>query len=495
MPTLTRPADTQAQGKPVVDTLFLLIALSVLTLVTTRYSLVMDPDIWWHLRTGRWILANKTVPTSDIFSWHTSGQSWIAYTWLFDVLVSRIFDSWGLRGMLVLITAAGFAYTAWLTVFLARFTNLRRAMILSFSAYLAMMPLKSPRPWLFTILFFTAELTLLWVARERNRPVWLLPIVPLFVLWANMHIQFVYGLGLIGLFALESLLPAAIRRKLSIEPPPPLPGGRVWLLLLASTLATLLNPYGWNLYRVVWQYATQTAPLALVEEMQAMPFRSISNWIVLLLICLAIYVLGGLRRRNVLLISLLAVSCYFGFRSQRDTWFPVTVAVLALASGFRTSAPSFTRSRCIYPIAVPVSLAITLLLLVQDSRLSAKALRKEVELHFPEKASAYIASHRLPGPLFNSYTWGGYLIWRLPDMPVSIDGRANLYEESLAMSTNTLRGGESWSRDPQLQKARTILLEKDGALTSILRVDPAFHLVYEDETAVVFQPVSPRGQQ
>jgi hypothetical protein len=59
-------------------------------------------------------------------------------------------------------------YTAWATVFLSRFTNLMRAMILAFAAYTALMPLKSPRPWLFTVLFFSVELSLLCNARERN---------------------------------------------------------------------------------------------------------------------------------------------------------------------------------------------------------------------------------------------------------------------------------------------------------------------------------------
>ena len=461
------------------DALFLLLALSIFTGVTIDAASVMDEDIWWHLQTGRWILAHHAVPTQDMFSAHAAGKPWIAYSWLFDVLVSRLFDLGGYRAMLALSTFALLAYTAWAIVFLRRFTNLRRAMILAFAAYTAVMPLKSPRPWLFTILFFAAELSLLWVARERNRPALLLPIVPLFALWANIHIQFVYGLALICLFALEGFLPS--------EPAPRLRSIWLWLLLAASSLATLLNPCGWNLYRVVAQYVTQTAPLTYVQEMQAMPFRNVMNWMALALICAAFFALGSARRKNLLLITPLAVSCYCGFRSQRDVWFPVTFAILALGSTMRSgSAPA--QSRQTYWIALPLTIAATLCFLTLDPRLSDTALHKAIEQRFPAKASAYIESHALQGPLFNPYGWGGYLIWRLPNMPVSIDGRANLYEATLADTANTVRSAKNWQQDADLSKAKTILLEQGGPLATVLRSDPHYRLLYEDSVAAIFQP-------
>lgn len=475
----------------IVDTIFLLLALSAVMFLSAGYGRSMDEDIWWHLRTGHWILAHHAVPVTDSFSAKAMGQPWIAYSWLFETMVSGIFDTWGYRGMLALTSCWVFAYVAWMTVFLSRFANIRRATILSFAAYAAMMPMKSPRPWLFTILFFTVELTLLWLARERNRPAWLLAIVPLFVVWANMHIQFVYGLGLIGMFALDSSLPEKVRTALSAEARPALRAKWLWWLLGACLAATLVNPYGWNLYRVVWQYATQSAPLSLVSEMQALPFRTPSNWMMLTVVGGAMFVLGCAREKNLLMISLMVVSCYCGFRSQRDLWFPVTVAVLALAQGSLLGEPDFIRSRCVWWIVLPVGLAISLGVLSVDPRFSDAALRKAVAKDFPVEASRFIESHRLAGPLFNSYGWGGYLIWRLPELPVSIDGRANLYESSLSNSVNTIHGGKSWFQDPDLKKARTILLEKDLALASLLRIDPNYRVLYTDETATVFEPVNP----
>ena len=100
-----------------------------------------------------------------------------------------------------------------------------------------------------------------------------------------------------------------------------------------------------------------------------------------------------------------------------------------------------------------------------------------------------IESHALQRPLFNPYGWGGYLIWRLPNMPVSIDGRANLYEATLADAANTVRGAKTWRQDADLRKAKTILLEQGGPLATVLRSDPHYRLLYEDSVAAVFQPV------
>ena len=474
--------------KSILDILFLFLALSLLTGITMNTASAMDEDIWWHMRTGRWILAHHAVPTRDMFSAHAAGQPWIAYSWLFDVLTTRLFDLGGYRAILALSTFAMLAYTAWAAIFLRRFASVARAMVLAFAAYIAVMPLKSPRPWLFSVLFFAAELSLLWVARERNRPALLLPIVPLFALWANIHIQFVYGLALIGLFALELSVPQSLRDALSAEPPPGLRSMWLWILLAASSLATLLNPYGWNLYRVVAQYATQTAPLTYVQEMQAMPFRNVMNWIALLLVCSAIFALGCARRKNLLLIGALAVSCYCGFRSQRDVWFPVTFAILSLGAALRSPSPAApSQPRRTYWIALPLTAAVTLCVLNFDPRFSATAMHEAVDKRFPAKASAYIESHALHGPLFNPYGWGGYLIWRLPNMPVSIDGRASLYEATLAASSNTVGGAKNWRGDADLSKARTILLDQGGPLATVLRSDTHYILLYEDSVAAVFQ--------
>jgi hypothetical protein len=77
----------------------------------------------------------------------------------------------------------------------------------------------------------------------------------------------------------------------------------------------------------------------------------------------------------------------------------------------------------------------------------------------------------------------------MPEMPVSIDGRANLYgDDRIAQSAKSLAGGEIWARDKELIAARTILIERSAALASVLRASPRFRVLYEDGVAMVIQP-------
>jgi hypothetical protein len=115
---------------------------------------------------------------------------------------------------------------------------------------------------------------------------------------------------------------------------------------------------------------------------------------------------------------------------------------------------------------------------------------------YPVEAVALVKERGYPGPLFNSYTWGGYLIWQLPELPVGIDGRANLYGDArLDQAMVTWFGRPGWENDPDLGNAGVVIYEAKAPFVSLLRRDRRFELVYEDATAVVFirrQPVANR---
>ena len=93
-----------------------------------------------------------------------------------------------------------------------------------------------------------------------------------------------------------------------------------------------------------------------------------------------------------------------------------------------------------------------------------------------------------PGPIYNHLNWGGYLIWRLPEYPVTMDGRTNLHgDERIERSERTWSGkGYRWS-DPEFQMARIIVADRTTALAEILRLDPEFERIYDDPVAVVFR--------
>jgi hypothetical protein len=222
-----------------------------------------------------------------------------------------------------------------------------------------------------------------------------------------------------------------------------------------------------------------------------MHFRSVTDWSVLFLACTALFSISSQQRKCALTISLLVVSLCLGFHAQRDGWFLAVIAAFVIADSGGRVQPDLERVRLAqWVVALPIA-ALATFAVLHATGVSPVALQQAASKRFPESASAYIEDHALAGPLYNSYDWGGYLIWRLKDMPVSIDGRSNLHgDDRLARAVLTWMGSGDWATDPELKKAKTILLERDCALASILRADPRFCLRYEDEIASVFQPAN-----
>lgn len=468
-----------------VACLLLICLLALACAFSIKPSSSMDDDVWWHMHTGNWILRHRVVPTHDVFGLYTAGKAWIAYTWLFDVLTAWIYSAWGLQGLLALTASLTLAFIAGMVFLLSRYTRMVRAIALSALVGFAIIPLIEPRPWLFTCLFFVVALYFLMLARDSGRALWLLPVVPLFALWANIHIQFVYGLGTIGLFALERPLASQLKWKCDAR----LESRWFWSVLGASLFATLLNPYGWRLYLVAARYAMERVPMQAIQEMQAMSFRDVSDWATLFLVCSALFVTASASRKCALMISLIVVSLWFGFRSARDVWFLAAVSALASAYSSRGAEGGLA---CIrwkqWAIATPLALAAGLAVF-RSNGVSEAALHDYAAKHFPVGASAYVERHGLHNPLYNPYGWGGYLMWRLPQMPVSIDGRADLQGDArLTRYLASWRGKRDWASDAALMKANTIILERDSALASILCADPRFRMVYDDDVASVFEP-------
>src|ERR1017187_1042677 len=163
-------------------------------------AFVTDNDIWWHLATGNWILRHAAVPRTDPFSAYGVGKPWAAYSWGFELPAAWLVAHLGLMGLLllqcVLITAVVVALHRLIAAVVPDFTF---AALLTLAAVLAMSGVFTPRPWLFTILFFVLELHIILRVREDrsyHRLLWL-PLI--FCVWANVHVLFVYGLFLLML--------------------------------------------------------------------------------------------------------------------------------------------------------------------------------------------------------------------------------------------------------------------------------------------------------
>jgi hypothetical protein len=226
--------------------------------------------------------------------------------------------------------------------------------------------------------------------------------------------------------------------------------------------------------------------------MHAMDFRWAGHYVRLLLVIAAGFALGYRRSRNLFAIALLAVSATLAFRQQRDAWLMVLVSIAEIADASFLQQPDWQKLRrgLIWEVGITAALVVALLAgaVIRYIPSSREALLLKVGESFPVKACDAIRANHLPPNIFNPFNWGGFLIWYMPEYPVSIDGRTDLYGDNIVIRQYEVWDGSAPATvEPTLVHARTLLVGRRTALAAGLHESPGYRLVYLDQMAAVFE--------
>ena len=452
---------------------------------------VLDLDVWWHLKVGEWIVEHHAFPHTGILSRTAADRPWMAYSWGYEVPLWRAYAWFGLVGIGLYGTllTLGVAYAVfWMARKLSgRFWPSCVLAAVCCSAFLFNL---MPRPVFLSMVLFAVTLTLLLEA-QRTLRVQLLYWLPLvFVIWANCHIQFVYGLFAVGLFTCIHLLQQAGAR-LGIEreflQPSRLPAGKLALVFVSSALAACVGPYTYHLYSTVFAYAGSKFPYSFIREGLALNFRALSHYVELLLTGAAFFALGRKARIDLFKLAILTVAAVFAFRSMRDSWFLCITAAACIADSLAGVQGREAGETLWEKPGVAAGLALLLFLFARDTNFTARGLDDAISSAFPVNAVNFLRRNPQPGPLYNTFDWGGFLTWYMPDYPVAIDGRTDLYGDEMDIRFfQTQQGDASYVDDPYLNQARLVLVPKKVPLASVLLSDSRFKLIFQDSLAVVF---------
>lgn len=459
----------------------------------SRLSALSSTDVWWHLRTGLWILQNHTLPRTGLFSQHPD-LPWSASSWAYDVLLGTAHGVLGLRAIpMLLMTFKG--AVAWITFHLASVgrRNFWTAVALTAVAQYLMRGVQPPA--VLSIALFGAELLLLVHCRRSGDPRILFWLPPLFLLWANVHIQFVAGLLLLGLFLLALGIEQALRSAgvgwLSNRIRP-IPFSKAGAVAALSVLCSLATPYSFRLFPQYGRSLYSAVSFHYGAEMRAMTFRQPEDFALMLLVMGAFFVLGRRRSLEVFELMALVAATALAFRIQRDIWFAVLPCVVVVGDGpLWRGGEENEENRRGWPEALALALTMWVFVAAAACLPGQNALLTRMSREFPLKACGFIVKNRPPQPLFNEYTWGGFLTWYLPDYPVAIDSRVDLYgdeilDEYFKVTTAKLR----LDANPDLASARTLLLDRQSGMAIALIKLPAlssqYQLVYSDDLAAVF---------
>jgi len=446
-----------------------------------------DPDFGWHLRAGQWILSNHAVPFTDPFSSYGAGKPWYDYSWLFDIFFALLHRTFGLLGFAYLEVAVRVAIPVALYRLATRLglSFYPSAVLTGLAAY-SLTSTYAPRPGMFTILFFIVEIQILFSALRTKKFGAVLWLPAIFWLWASVHIQFIHGLIVFGIFVFEPVLNYLLRYRRANETFP----RRLMWVFPTSILATFLTPYFWHLYSTVFLYAGQKNIYESISEMRALSFREPYHFVVPILLGTAAAAIGWSRNLRPLYSVLLAFAIVIGFRSIKDTWLIAVISVATTAASIPTVAEDLPRPPAsVLKMRLALAICVLAVLAVAWRRYDVNSNWIEMSLagKYPEAAIRYVEAHHLQGPLYNDFSSGGYLIWRLPAIPVSMDGRTNVHgDERVKAYADALRGLPGWEKDPDLNAANLIIWPTKSPLSGLLRCDSRFKQVYSDPQATVF---------
>lgn len=463
-------------------------AVLVAAAATSARAFSLDPDVWWHVKVGQEILATHHWPTVDPYSFTVAGQHWLAYEWLGDVMLAATFRIGGMRGLELLLMVLGSAIMlALYALATLRSGNSKAGFVASVILFVLAAASFTLRPQMLGYLFLILTVIILERFRQGKRgSVWLLPV--LMLVWVNTHGSWIIGLGTIGVYLASGLMEFRLG---DVEARRWSPSDRLRLAsaFLLCTCATVITPYGASLAKSPFEFAF-SLPLNIgyIEEWQPMPFDMGMGKLFLAALLAFIFLRVAYRfscrlEEMALFLAGTVMACIHA----RFLLVFVPFFAPLLATLLARWVPPYMRAKDRYLLnAFLMAVLLALVIRYFPSRASLEGI---VAGKSPVGAVEYLEHHSVPGPMFNNYGFGGYLVWsRAPQHKVFIDGRGDLYERGGVLADYVEVANIKPDLLSMLQKygTQSCLLEHDEPLATVLAALPDWQRVYEDQTSVLF---------
>ncbi len=463
-------------------------AIVVGAVATIARTFFVDPDVWWHVKFGQVILATHHMPTIDVYSFTVAGQHWIDAEWFGDVMLAGMYRLGGLRGLELVTLILGSAILISLyTLATMRSGNSKAAFLATAAVFVLATVSFNLRPQMLGYLFLILTLIVLErFRRGKRRAIWALPI--LMVIWINAHASWIIGLGVIGVYLASGLVEFHLG---DIEARRWSPSDRLRLAIVfvLCSCATLITPYGAALALFPFKFAF-SLPLnvANILEWLPMPFGILLGKLFLIgvlgiIVFQVIYHIAW-RLED---LALFLFTTAMAFLHVRFLLIFVPIFAPILATILARWVPRYKREIDRYVLNAAMMAAVLTAIIWYFP--SQAQLLQSAGKTYPVAAVEYLNHHSVPGPMYNNYGFGGYLIWtRGPEHKVFMDGRGELYEPGGVLTDyleiSDIRPGAF----ALLERygIQSCLIEHDEALATVLAALPNWQKVYEDGTSVLY---------
>ena len=479
-----------------IQRVMLLVMVAMLFTLAVRFP--TDTDTWWHIRSGEHTLTEGMI-YSDPFSFTKQGEEWINHSWGTQIILYVVYEVAGNAG-LSLYAAVLATGGMWMLYQISWGNVYLRAFVLVLGAATAAV-FWSPRPHMMSFFLSTVILYLLFTYKYRKVDrLWF--IVPLMLIWGNLHAGFSIGYIFIGGFIageiMNNLTNAHSEERVAIA------GIRKLIIVsLVSVAALVVNPYGFDMLLVPFQTVGIGALRDFIQEWNSPNFQERQTWPFILLLFGTFGAVGASNKRlDWTHFILMMGTAFMALTAGRNiaVFAVVTVPVMT----YHLDAYFTEKGWIIKPITrVPKRQArlnlVILIVVVLGALLNMVAVLAPERVDeaqreaLPVQVAEFLNTEQPEGPMFNSYNWGGYLMFAAPDYPVYTDGRTDLYkDEFLTQYIHTATGREGWQEQLDADGVNLVVVESGSGLARQLADDENWTLIYPnddypDEQRVIYQ--------
>ncbi|HUP35907.1 MAG TPA: hypothetical protein VNC82_10755 [Candidatus Limnocylindria bacterium] len=470
-----------------------------MSLVLYRFSeTVADPDLWGHVTFGRVVWQTGAVSQPDPFSYVTTGHRWLNHEWLSEVIFYLAFTAMGPLGLILLKTATSLILFGLLYWHLCRqgLPPLRAGLVVLAVVHFFLVSLITARTLFFSYPLFLVVLIMIWrLSRGRTSWAWTLP--ALFALWANLHPGFLAGIGILAIWSITELAARWLSPRAGEIPNGP--STRLILTVVtASALATILNPFGLDLWSFL--YRTATVPRPDITEWQPLALMTRYGLVYAAYVAVAVWgLLYSRRERPPSLLAVLIVTIVLPLIAIRHTPLSaLAIAVLAaehIHAAWERLLAARSTGQPVDPRRIPVIATMLLLagaglfLTLSVPHFSCIQLVPAVGGSYPARVIELIKASGVRGHLAIHFDWGEYAIYHLgPAVKVSVDGRRETaYPHGVYIENqNFMRGLGDWDALLKNHDTHLALVKAGSPAFNLMKLNPGWRLIHEDPLAGLF---------
>lgn len=479
----------------------LLLWISLCVVVGSYICLpVSDPDLWWHIVVGRWIVAHQNVPGIDYWNMFSDGSPWRAYSWTSEIVLALVDRFWGGKGLIIAQLVLGIGLVGALQVVCGRLArDYFIGALVGTYAGAACFNNFTLRPQVLVWVFFAVSIMLADDISEKGADKKRIGLLALMgALWANTHLTAALGLVSIFLWSFQNSK-GDINVRSSL------------IASLAFFIGSLVTPYLGGEWLTLFSAGGHPLKYSSISEFQPANIMQFSSVFVLLIVFLLLVVsyttrvlptvgrgvvVGGMLLAGLTAVKFLPFAA-IAWCELFSVWWRESGGVNPDRTHDNFAEGLVVSKGRLMGLSAQTGLAIVFVMASISLVNVVSLIRNPISPSVPKTSLDFFERHNLPHPLLNEFGAGGYVMYRFTDdsgnprHKVAIDGRTNVNPPEIwNMYRASLSGRRTWGDFIDKVGAQTILWRQGSPLVSLLLLSPDWCQVFSagsgDEDLTLF---------